>query len=265
MIRHKRGSRFLRIDERIYQSPAFRTLPAAAMKLWILLRMDFTPSKNGRIMATLATLRPKGWHSSDLLRRMLPVLVERGLLAFTSKAGPNVYRHASLLRFTDEPVLPAERENAEPTRPTDDFLRWLPSHAGDVRADDAAPKRKFAQSGPRTKVSPRSGLTQRRGPDYGGQETVRGPDYGKSNLTSRRESENEQNVAERVRSPRSGHTLESASAERPVESTAAAYPPDSPGASKVLAFGAAEKRPERNEFARSKAAYLRKHGPKVKP
>jgi len=209
MTRHKRGSRFLRIDERVYRSLAFRTLPAAAMKLWILLRMDFTPARNGRAMATLATLRSKGWHSNDLLRRMLPVLIERGLLAYTSKAPPNTYRRASLLRFTDEPVFPDHAEGTAAIRPTDDFLQWVPK-AGDATTDEAPPKRQFTKSAVRTKVSPRSGSELVRGPDYEGQKTVRGPDYGRTKVSTAPDSEIEQIDAERARSPRSGHTLASA-------------------------------------------------------
>ncbi len=183
-----KGSRFIRIDVCVYSSEAFRTLPAAALRLWILLRMDFTPARNGRVMATLATLRPKGWHSSDLLRRMLPVLIDRGFLAYTSKASPNTYRRASLVRFTDEPVFPDATNGTAAIRPTKDFEQWKP-RASEPISEDAPRKRKFTKSAVRTKVSPRSGPKLVRGADYGEPKTIRGADCVKTEVTTRQDSE----------------------------------------------------------------------------
>src|ERR1700687_5221623 len=107
-IKAKERRRYLKIDDIVYQSEAFRTLPGGALKLWIDMRTQFKGSNNGNINATLSELVHRGWTSQGTLYRALPVLLERGLIARTRKGKPGPYRVCSLFRFTDLSTMPNE-------------------------------------------------------------------------------------------------------------------------------------------------------------
>lgn len=125
MTKRKRSSRrFLMIDAGVYQSAAWRTLPDAALRLWIDLRTLNNGHNNGRIVSTFATLRSLGWNSKDKLGRALATLVERGFLAYTRRSGPNAFHRAALVRFTDLPCPHDERNGIDGCGPTNEFLRW---------------------------------------------------------------------------------------------------------------------------------------------
>lgn len=135
-----RGPRWVRIDERIHTSPAWRTLSGSAVKMWVTLRGRLDGHNNGKLAPTFATLRPLGWTSNGPRVRALAELIERGFLAYTRRCGPNVFHRASLVRFTDIPTPADEADGIVGHGPTDDFLRWQPEPT----------KPRFASSVPRT-------------------------------------------------------------------------------------------------------------------
>src|SRR6185437_97266 len=87
-------NRFIQITDTVYDSLAFKTLPAPAAKLWVDLRTQYKGFNNGRIVATLSRLRTRGWNSNDTLQRARDELVRRGLLRYTRRCGPNVFQRA---------------------------------------------------------------------------------------------------------------------------------------------------------------------------
>src|SRR5688572_24697724 len=96
--------RYVQITDRLYNSEAFRTLPGAAMKLWVDVRTSYFGVNNGRLVITLATLRKRGWNSTDKLLRARDQLLERGLIFRTRYCGRNAYQRASWYAFSDLPV-----------------------------------------------------------------------------------------------------------------------------------------------------------------
>lgn len=131
--------RYLKIDDIVYQSEAFRTLPAGALKLWIDMRTQFKGSNNGNINATLSELVHRGWTSQGTLYRALPVLLERGLIARTRKGKPGPYRVCSLFRFTDLSTMPNEALFVEGKPATWDFLNWKRGEGKKIRGAETAP------------------------------------------------------------------------------------------------------------------------------
>jgi len=92
-----------RVYWQIIDSPAWRTLGASSVKLYIELRRKLTSSSNGNINATLSDLRRYNWRSSATLARALRELVAAGLIAVTRQGGIAYgQRVCTLYRFTDE-------------------------------------------------------------------------------------------------------------------------------------------------------------------
>lgn len=119
-----RSPRWVRIDERVYSSPAWRSLSGPATRLWIDLRTFLNGFNNGKIVATRTALLDRGWSSNDVRDRALNELVVRGFLRYTRKCGRNTFHRASWLRFTDIPCPADEANGIAGTGPTDEYLRW---------------------------------------------------------------------------------------------------------------------------------------------
>jgi hypothetical protein len=125
MARRRAAKRkFLMIPETVYRSPAWRTLPHAALRLWIDLRTLYSGHNNGKIAPTFAVMQTLGWNSKDSLQTSLRTLLERGFLAYTRKAGPNVFHRASLVRFTDLACPHDEGAGISGCQPSNEFLVW---------------------------------------------------------------------------------------------------------------------------------------------
>ena len=116
--------RYLRIEDAIYLSEAFRTLPPSALKLWIDMRTQLNGYNNGRIDATKKTLAGRGWTSPETIYRALNELLDRGLLVCTRKGKPGPARICSLFRFTDLATEKDEKRFVEGGRATFDFMHW---------------------------------------------------------------------------------------------------------------------------------------------
>lgn len=126
MKKIKSGERHLRIYASLYDSPAFRTLPPSALKLWIDLRRANNGSNNGNISCTLSQLRQYGWCSSGTLNRALWELLGRGLIRRTREGKPGPLRLCSLYAFADLPTAQNDRLGISGGPPTMEFARWLP-------------------------------------------------------------------------------------------------------------------------------------------
>jgi len=126
MPRKPVGDRYVSIKSLVFDSPAFRTLPSAALKLWVDLRTQFRGGNNGNISAALSTLRHRGWRSSDTLNNALRELLTRGLLRRTreGKAGP--LRLCSLFAFTDHATNPNDSLGITGAGPSMEFAKWSP-------------------------------------------------------------------------------------------------------------------------------------------
>ena len=133
--------RYLRIEDAVYQSEAFRTLPSGALKLWIDMRVQLNGYNNGDINATMSTLAKRGWTSPETLYRALNELLERGLIDRTRLGKPGPGRVCSLFRFTDLPTPNNEAKFVDGKQATSEFIRWSQPK---IRATEteAAPIRK---------------------------------------------------------------------------------------------------------------------------
>lgn len=116
--------RYVRIEDAIYLSDAFKTLPPSALKLWVDMRTQLNGYNNGRIDARKETLAGRGWTSPETLYRALNELLERGLLVCTRKGKRGPARICSLFRFTDLPTEKDEKRFVEGSRATWDFMQW---------------------------------------------------------------------------------------------------------------------------------------------
>ena len=196
MSKRKRGSRrFLMIDEAVYRSVAWRTLPDGALRLWIDLRTLNNGHNNGRIAPTIATLRPLGWRSKRKLAASLAALVERRLLAYTRRSGPNAFHRAALVRFTDIPCPHAEREGIDGAGATCEFLQW--------RAPD--PKPRFASPRNGGGTAPESGAQPP--PKRGNGTSKLTPNRGNAKTPARHRG-NDASKVSAVRSPESGDVVD---------------------------------------------------------
>lgn len=140
--------RYLKLTASVYDSPAFRTLPPSALKLWIDLRVQFRGGNNGNISAALTQLRSRGWSSDDTLSRALWVLLERGLLRRTREGKPGPFRLCSLYAFTDLPTARNDRLEIEGRDPTREFAGWVPgkSYAPQSKARKMPKKKSLLQN-----------------------------------------------------------------------------------------------------------------------
>jgi hypothetical protein len=116
--------RYLRIEQPVYESEAFRTLPPSAVKLWVDLRTQLNGYNNGRLDATKQTLARRGWTSPETIYRALNELLSRGLLARTRHGKPGPARICSLFRFTDLPVEKDEKRFVVGSPATFEYNGW---------------------------------------------------------------------------------------------------------------------------------------------
>ena len=116
--------RYLRIDDVVYQSEAFRTLPGGALNLYIDLRVQLNGFNNGNVDATMSTLSKRGWTSPDTLHRALKQLIARGLIVRTRHGKPGPGRICSLFRFTDVATPKNEAKFIEGCPATFEFKNW---------------------------------------------------------------------------------------------------------------------------------------------
>jgi len=138
--------RFIQIPSLLFDTPAFRTLPSAALKLWVDLRTQFRGTNNGNISAVLSTLRHRRWRSSETLSNAIWELLKRGLLRRTREGKPGPMRICALYAFTDLPTSRNDRLEIEGAVASKEYANWVSgiSFAPESRAKKLArnPSRK---------------------------------------------------------------------------------------------------------------------------
>jgi len=122
---YRKRERYISIGAAVYQSPAFRTLPLSALRVWLSLRQLHNGSNNGLLCPTFSLMKRVGWRSKGELERGLATLIDRGLLRYTRKAGPNVFKRASCVAFTDIVTPHNEGESITGCGPSNEFLAWV--------------------------------------------------------------------------------------------------------------------------------------------
>ncbi len=136
-MKAKGQRRYMKIDDTVYQSLAFRTLPTAAAKLWLDLRTQFNGANNGNISAVMSVLVHRGWVSTSTLQNALRELLARGLIAHTRRGRPGPFRVCSLYRFCDLPCAKNEARFIEGRIATCEFAEWKPNGAAEkIRASE---------------------------------------------------------------------------------------------------------------------------------
>ena len=132
--------RYLSVKALVFDTPAFRTLPSAALKLWVDLRTQFRGGNNGNISAVLSALRHRRWRSSETLNRALWELLRRGLLRRTREGKPGPLRLCALFAFTDLPTNANDKLGIAKAGPSMEFAEWVPgsSFAPESRAKKLA-------------------------------------------------------------------------------------------------------------------------------
>lgn len=69
----------------VLDSPAYQALSHPAKALLVEIARQFHGDDNGRMVATLAYLKPRGWNSHDTIQRAKLELLASGLLYETAK------------------------------------------------------------------------------------------------------------------------------------------------------------------------------------
>jgi len=110
----------------VYGSAAFSTLPYAAAKLYIDLRVQLNGFNNGRLDATMTTMSKRGWTSLETLWRAIEELMARGLMARTREGKPGPAKICNLYRFTDLPTPSDEARFNKGMPATLEFHSWQP-------------------------------------------------------------------------------------------------------------------------------------------
>lgn len=137
----------------ILDSPAWRVLTHADVRVYLALRRKLGRTNNGDINATLAEMRHSGISSSSTLAAALHRLEALGFIEKTRQGGiAHGGKLCSLYRFTDEPTLDIAKANVKAAPATNEWERF--STMADARAAVRLFKRKTT---PKVRPSNRSG------------------------------------------------------------------------------------------------------------
>lgn len=106
-------------------SPAWRTLTHADVRVYLALRRKLGRTNNGDINATLAEMRHSGISSSSTLSAALRRLEALGLIEKTRQGGiANGGKLCSLYKFTDEPTFEIAKADVRAGPATNDWQRF---------------------------------------------------------------------------------------------------------------------------------------------
>ncbi|PZQ77773.1 MAG: hypothetical protein DI563_02510 [Variovorax paradoxus] len=109
----------------ILDSPAWRVLTHADVRVYLALRRKLGRTNNGDINATLAELKHAGISSSSTLAAALHRLEALGFIEKTRQGGiANGGKLCSLYRFTDEPTFEIKKIGVLPGPATNDWQRF---------------------------------------------------------------------------------------------------------------------------------------------
>jgi hypothetical protein len=109
----------------ILDSPAWRLLSHADVRIYLALRRKLGRTNNGDINATLAELKHAGISSSSTLALALRRLELLGFIEKTRQGGiANGGKMCSLYRFTDEPTFEIKKAGVKAGPATNDWRRF---------------------------------------------------------------------------------------------------------------------------------------------
>ena len=109
----------------ILDSPAWRVLTHADVRVYLALRRKLGRTNNGDINATLAELKHAGISSSSTLAAALHRLESLGFIEKTRQGGiANGGKLCSLYRFTDEPTFEIKKIGVAAGPATNDWQRF---------------------------------------------------------------------------------------------------------------------------------------------
>lgn len=109
----------------ILDSPAWRALTHADVRVYLALRRKLGRTNNGDINATLAEMKHAGISSSSTLSAALHRLEALGFIEKTRQGGiANGGKLCSLYRFTDEPTLAIAKAGVRAGAATNEWARF---------------------------------------------------------------------------------------------------------------------------------------------
>lgn len=115
----------IRLYWSILDSPAWRVLSHADVRVYLALRRKLGRTNNGDINATLAEMKHAGISSSSTLAAALRRLELLGFIDKTRQGGiANGGKLCSLYRFTDEPTLEIAKAGVQAGPATNDWQRF---------------------------------------------------------------------------------------------------------------------------------------------
>lgn len=145
----------IRLYWKIVDSPAWRTLSHADVRVYLAMRRKLLGSNNGDINATLAEMKHAGISSSSTLATALHRLEALGLIEKTRQGGIAAGgKLCSLYRFTDQPTYDIARAGVRAGKATHDWQRF--KTLGEAAAAVNVFKRKNTS---KVRTSERSGST----------------------------------------------------------------------------------------------------------
>lgn len=127
----------VRVYWTLIDSPAWRALAHADVRVYVAMRRRLGKTNNGDIDATLATMRAHGIKSTSTLAKSLRALEVLGFIVKTRQGGiANGGKLCSLYRFTDEPTFDLPKIEQKATPATNDWERFTSiAHAQAVLRD----------------------------------------------------------------------------------------------------------------------------------
>lgn len=135
----------MRIYWGIVDSPAWRVLSHADVRVYLAMRRKLRSTNNGDINATLVEMRHSGISSSSTLSMALRHLEVLGFIAKTRQGGIAFGgKLCSLYRFTDQPTYEMPKLGLSAVRATSDWQRFTTIAAARAEVAKTTPQKKYA-------------------------------------------------------------------------------------------------------------------------
>lgn len=135
----------MRIYWGIVDSPAWRVLSHADVRVYLAMRRKLRSTNNGDINATLVEMRHSGISSSSTLSMALHRLEVLGFIAKTRQGGIAFGgKLCSLYRFTDQPTYEMPKLGLSAVRATSDWQRFTSIAAARAEVTKTTPQKKNA-------------------------------------------------------------------------------------------------------------------------
>lgn len=123
----KSSEQFVRLPSSVLQTPAYRELGASARAMLVDVLQGYNGHNNGRLLASLARLKPMGWRSSATVTAAIKELIKHGFLLMVRKGGIGAVRTANFYAVTWLPQQYDEyQELSRVIPPGHEYRRWPP-------------------------------------------------------------------------------------------------------------------------------------------